>query len=196
MGLGVAVECHAHDGFHYNEADLMLEVIDPETGEVLGEDEEGELVFTSLNRVAMPLVRYRTYDLSKLIGGTCRCGATTLKKIAPIMRRRESTVNIGSAELYPAVFDELLFSLPDVIDYQVILGTEGNRDILRFKVEVIAKSEGIQKLITSKRVSCPLIRPNREPGRLDLDPVEIVGRGELKRLNRAKNMIMDGRKAK
>jgi len=71
MGLGVAVECNAHAGYHFNEAGLYLEVINPRTGEVVPPGEEGELVFTTLAREAMPLVRYRTHDISRLIPGPC-----------------------------------------------------------------------------------------------------------------------------
>jgi len=95
LGLGVAVECHAHDGFHFNEADLLVEVIDPVTGAVLGDDAEGELVFTVLGREAMPLIRYRTHDISRLVSRPCECGAHTLKKLAKINKRRESIVKLG-----------------------------------------------------------------------------------------------------
>ena len=71
MGLGVAVECGARTGYHFNEADLLVEVIDPETGSVLNDGDEGELVFTTLNREAMPLIRYRTGDVGKIINEPC-----------------------------------------------------------------------------------------------------------------------------
>jgi len=74
-GLAVAMECPAQDGLHINEADFLVEVIDPGTGEVLESGEEGELVFTTLNRRCMPLVRYRSGDISRLIEGKCECGS-------------------------------------------------------------------------------------------------------------------------
>jgi phenylacetate-coenzyme A ligase PaaK-like adenylate-forming protein len=73
------MECPAQDGLHINEADLFVEVVDPETGEVLGAGEEGELVFTTLSRRCMPLVRYRSGDISRLIEGKCKCGAEILR---------------------------------------------------------------------------------------------------------------------
>ncbi|KUO40893.1 MAG: hypothetical protein APZ16_05615 [Candidatus Hadarchaeum yellowstonense] len=79
MGLAVSMECPAQDGLHINEADLFVEVVDPETGEVLGAGEEGELVFTTLSRRCMPLVRYRSGDISRLIEGKCKCGAEILR---------------------------------------------------------------------------------------------------------------------
>jgi phenylacetate-CoA ligase len=193
MGLGVAVECHSHDGFHYNEADLMVEVIDPETGEVLEEDTEGELVFTALGREAMPLIRYRTHDISRLISGKCRCGAATLKKIAPITRRRESIVKIGHDELYPAAFDEAIFEIPDIIDYQVTLSGREKKNHLALKIEVVRNDENIQKVLYDRLLNHPLIKRNIEAGILDVSPVEFVNQGNLTRLNRAKKLIIDNR---
>jgi len=194
MGLGVAVECHAHNGFHFNEADLLLEVIDPETGAMLGNDEEGELVFTTLTREAMPLIRYRTHDISKLISSPCECGASTLKKIARVTKRLEATLKIGEEdEIYPAMFDELIFSIPEVIDYQLTFCKEGDRDILLLKAEVTRQSEDIRKAINDVVLSHPLIRKNVEANMLALPQVELVSQGTLIRLTRAKKLIIDER---
>ena len=194
MGLGVAVECHTHNGFHFNEADLLLEVIDPETGVVLGNDEEGELVFTTLTREAMPLIRYRTHDISKLISSPCECGASTLKKIARVTKRLEATLKIGEEdEIYPAMFDELIFSIPEVIDYQLTFCKEGDRDILLLKAEVTRQSENIRKAINDVVLSHPLIRKNVEANMLALPRVELVSQGTLIRLTRAKKLIIDKR---
>ncbi len=194
MGLGVAVECHAHNGYHFNEADLLVEVVDPETGAVLTNDDEGELVFTTLTREAMPLIRYRTHDISRLLSRPCECGASTLKKIAKVTRRREGIVKIGEGdEIYPAMFDELIFSVPDVIDYQLTLGREGDRDILLFKVEVTGESQDIGEAISKTVLSHRLIRKNVEAGRIALPKAELVSRGALRRSTRAKKLIVDER---
>jgi len=193
MGLGVSVECHAHEGYHYNEADLMVEVIDPKTGEVLDDDAEGELVFTALNREAMPLIRYRTHDISRLISEPCKCGASTLRRIAPVTRRRESIVKIGDDELYPSVFDELLFSIPDIIDYQVSLTTKEKKDILSFKIAVAREDENTCHVISEVLSGHPLIKKNLAVNKLALSPIELVGSGTLIRMNRAKKLISDKR---
>lgn len=194
MGLGVAVECHAHNGYHFNEADLLVEVVDPETGAALTNDDEGELVFTTLTREAMPLIRYRTHDISRLLSRPCECGASTLKKIAKVTRRREGIVKIGEGdEIYPAMFDELIFSIPDVIDYQLTLGREGDRDILLFKVEVTGESQDIGEAISKTVLSHRLIRKNVEAGRIALPKAELVSRGALRRSTRAKKLIVDER---
>jgi phenylacetate-CoA ligase len=194
MGLGVAVECHAHNGFHYNEADLLVEVVDPESGEALGDDEEGELVFTTLSRQAMPLLRYRTHDISRLISRPCKCGAATLKKIAKVTRRLEAIVKISNGdEIYPSLFDDCLFNIAEVTDYQLILGKEGDKDSLLFKVEVTSKSEAIQAAINSALSSHPTIRKNREANSLALPKVELVDKGTLTRFTSAKKLIVDQR---
>ncbi len=194
MGLGVAMECHAHDGFHFNEADLMVEVIDPETGTVLGNDEEGELVFTTLTREAMPLIRYRTHDICRLVGSPCECGAATLKKIAKVTRRREGVVKIGDGdEIYPSMFDELIFSVPEVIDYQLTLSKEGDRDILLITAEVTREGQDIGEAISKTVLSHPLIGKNIKDSRMALPKVELVSQGTLKRMTRAKKLIVDER---
>ncbi|MGQ9787941.1 MAG: phenylacetate--CoA ligase family protein [Candidatus Hadarchaeaceae archaeon] len=78
-GLAVSIECKAQHGLHINEADFYVEAVDPETGEVLDPGDEGELVFTTLSRSCMPLVRYRSGDISRLIEGRCKCGSGILR---------------------------------------------------------------------------------------------------------------------
>ena len=86
MGLGGAMACEARAGYHPREADLLFEIIDPETGEVLPEGEYGEIVFTTLTRQAMPLIRYRTGDFSRWLPGTCACGSV-LKRLDKVSDR-------------------------------------------------------------------------------------------------------------
>ena len=89
MGFAGGVECSAHDGCHFNEGDFLFEIVDPDTGENLGSNEEGELVFTTLNREAMPLLRYRTGDLARSFDSGCECGISTLVKIANSIKRKD-----------------------------------------------------------------------------------------------------------
>jgi phenylacetate-coenzyme A ligase PaaK-like adenylate-forming protein len=194
LGLGVAVECHAHDGFHFNEADLLVEVIDPVTGAVLGDDAEGELVFTVLGREAMPLIRYRTHDISRLIGEPCDCGAHTLKKFAKIDKRTESIVKLGGGdEIYPALFDELIFSVDDIIDYQLTVGRNGDKDTLQFKIESARENQDTRQAIQTALLSHPVIRKNLSADRVTLSEFELVEPGALTRMSRAKKLILDKR---
>ena len=89
MGLGGAMACAARVGYHPREADLLFEIIDPETGETLPEGDYGEIVFTTLTRRAMPLIRYRTGDFSRWIPGACACGSV-LKRLDKVGDRAES----------------------------------------------------------------------------------------------------------
>ena len=88
MGLGGAMACEAREGYHPREADILFEIIDPDTGTVLPEGEYGEIVFTTLTRKAMPLIRYRTGDFSRWMTGECSCGSV-LKRLGKVSDRNE-----------------------------------------------------------------------------------------------------------
>ncbi|MCL2878471.1 MAG: AMP-binding protein, partial [Acidobacteria bacterium] len=137
MGLGVAVECEAGDGYHYNEADLLAEIVDPETGRPVAPGDEGELVFTTLTREATPLIRYRTRDISRLIPEPCSCGAKALGKFAAVGKRIGNITHLaGGEEVYPALFDGALMDMSGFVDYQAVLDRLNGREILRFRVEL------------------------------------------------------------
>jgi phenylacetate-CoA ligase len=192
MGLGVAVECPAHNGYHFNEADLLAEVIDPETGRVLPEGQEGELVFTTLNREAMPLIRYRTHDISRLSAKPCQCGITTLKKLDRITRRLESVVRIGDGdEIYPAMFDEALYTIPDIVGYEVSIGKDGVKDSLTFQVEIARKGTAVEELIREVTSEVPAVQKNVKGGRMTIPEIQLVTPGSLQKGTRAKKLIRD-----
>lgn len=116
MGLGGGVECQARHGYHVREADLLFEVVDPHTGAPLPDGEQGEVVFTTLTRRGMPLVRYRTGDVGRFVPGACPC-STTLKTLACVTHRLEGEIAIGDDVLTMADLDEALFALPGVLDF-------------------------------------------------------------------------------
>jgi phenylacetate-coenzyme A ligase PaaK-like adenylate-forming protein len=193
MGLGVAVECEAGNGYHFNEADLLLEIVDPRTGEVATEGDEGELVFTTLNREAMPLLRYRTHDLSRLIPEPCACGATSLLKIDRVKKRLENIVIFGSGdEIYPAFFDDLLFEIPGLVDYQVTVTNETGKDRLDFKIELLPNETTIPE-ITKKLLAAPLVAKNLSAGTMAAPRIELAAHGSLAAVSREKKMILDRR---
>ena len=104
-------------------------------------------------------------------------------------------VKIGQDELYPSTVDELLFSIPDILDYQVTLATEGEKDALKIKIEVVKEDENIQKSVNHMLLNHPLIRKNLSSNLLDITPIEFAGQGSLARMNRAKKLIFDNRRS-
>ena len=194
MGLGVAVECEARNGYHFNEADLLLEVINPQTGETVEAGEEGELVFTTLTREAMPLIRYRTHDISRLIVDPCPCGAESLLKIDKVRKRVDSIIPIGDGDqLYPTLFDDVIFGIPGLIDYQLVVMQAEGKDRLHFKIEMISKNPDAIPAIKKQLLSAPLVAKNITSGKMTEPTVEPVGWGSLKSTSRTKKMILDRR---
>lgn len=122
MGLGGGIECEGFCGYHHREADLYIEIIDPCSGRPVVDGQLGEIVFTTLTRTAMPLIRYRTGDMSRFIPGLCACN-TVLKRLEQI-KSRDRVYLTQTDYLTMADFDEVLFALDDVLDFEVTL-TEG-----------------------------------------------------------------------
>jgi len=120
MGLGGGVECAAHRGYHLREADLYFEVVNPHTGEPLPDGEYGEVVFTTLTRRGMPLIRYRMGDRSRFIPGGCPCG-TTLKTLEPVRGRFLGFIPVGDETLRLPDLDEALFAIPGLLNFSVML---------------------------------------------------------------------------
>jgi phenylacetate-CoA ligase len=133
MGPGVASECvETKDGLHVWEDHFYPEVVDPVTGEVLPDGEEGELVFTSLTKQAMPVIRYRTRDLTRLLPGTAR----TMRRMEKITGRTDDMIILRGVNLFPTQIEELILSLPELSPhFQCVLGREGILDSLTVRVE-------------------------------------------------------------
>lgn len=119
-GYNVGMECDTGSGYHVYENDYIIEVVNPCTGEEVKEGDEGELVITTLRREGMPLIRYRTGDITKVVPETCECGSV-LKKIGPVTRKSSRQFKWGSIRLDLVMLDEVLFSYPDVLDFRVVV---------------------------------------------------------------------------
>lgn len=194
MGLGVAVECDDGDGFHFNEADLLLEIIRPETGERVLPGEEGELVFTTLTRQAMPLIRYRTRDISRFVSAPCRCGAASLKKIGAVKKRMDAIVKLANgAEIYPTLFDDRLFAFREVIDYGTKLFRERGLERLEFTVETEGEFEGLKEKIRAALHQIPAVSDALKKGTMDTPVIRMVPRKRLNPPDRVKKLILDAR---
>lgn len=117
MGLGGGIECRTHQGYHLREADLYFEVVDPVSTQPLPAGEYGEVVFTTLTRQGMPLIRYRTGDISRFIPEPCPCGSS-LRRLEKVRSRLDGRINLaGNMTLTMAELDEVLFALPAVADF-------------------------------------------------------------------------------
>lgn len=132
MGWGLAVDCPSGQGYHYNEFGVVAELVDPMTGRPVGLDgAEGELVFTSLGREAMPLIRYRSHDIATLTSKPCSCGCG-LQTMGHIGRRMEGVRTLeGGGQIYPAMFDDAVFGCGPVVGYDMFLDSKENRLVLR-----------------------------------------------------------------
>ena len=133
IGPGVAAECvETKDGLHVWEDHFYPEVIDPVTGEVLPDGEEGELVFTTLTKQAMPVIRYRTRDLTRLLPGTAR----TMRRMEKITGRTDDMIILRGVNLFPTQIEEIVLGLPELSPhFQCHLDRTGNLDELTVKVE-------------------------------------------------------------
>lgn len=135
-GPGVAFECPEQNGMHIWEDAYLVEVLNPDTLEHLPPGEEGELVLTTLDRQAMPLIRYRTRDLTAIVPGPCPCGRTH-KRIARIKGRSDDMFIIKGVNVFPLQVETLLMSVPEVgRSYQILLESEGPLDSMTVQVEV------------------------------------------------------------
>ncbi len=140
MGPGVAIECiDAKEGLHIWEDAFIPEIIDPETEEVLPDGEEGELVITTILKEAIPLIRYRTRDITRIIKEPCKCGRTH-RRIERIKGRTDDMLIIRGVNIFPSQIESLLMETEGVEPhYQIIVDRVNNLDTMEIKVEVSEK---------------------------------------------------------
>ena len=134
-GPGVAFECSEQTGMHINEDHFFAEIIDPETGEVLPEGSKGELVFTSLDKEAFPLLRYRTRDICVLSREKCSCGRTLIKMAKP-MGRTDDMLIIRGVNVFPSQIETVLLNEGYEPNYQIVVDRVKNNDTFDVNVEM------------------------------------------------------------
>lgn len=137
-GPGVAFECEEQSGMHVNEDHFLAEIIDPDTGEVLPEGEKGELVFTSLDKEAFPLIRYRTRDICVLSRKKCSCGRTFVKMSKP-MGRSDDMMIIKGVNVFPSQIETVLLNEGYTPNYKIEVDRVNNSDTLDIYVELSAE---------------------------------------------------------
>ncbi|MTI59891.1 MAG: phenylacetate--CoA ligase [Firmicutes bacterium] len=148
IGPGVASECQKQNGLHINEDHFIPEIIDPATLEVLGEGEKGELVFTTVTKEGLPLLRYRTHDLTRLHYDKCACGRT-LVRMEKCLGRSDDMLIIRGVNVFPSQIESVLLEMSETKPhYLLIVDRENNLDVLEVWVEVEDQffSDEIKKL--------------------------------------------------
>ena len=139
IGPGVSGECLELNGMHINEDHFIAEVIDPNTGEVLAPGEKGELVVTCITKEALPLIRYRTRDITRLMYEPCPCGRTTVR-MENLSGRTDDMLKIRGVNVFPSQIEEVLINTDGIgPNYEIVVERKDHSDILTVKVEVTAE---------------------------------------------------------
>ena len=169
-GPGVAFECQYQNGLHLWEDAYLLEIIDPNTGKLVPDGEVGELVLTTLCRHGMPILRYRTRDLTRIIPGDCPCGRKH-RRIDRILGRSDDMIIVKGVNIYPMQVERVLMAYPEVgQNYVIVLERDGLKDTMKVQVEIREESfvedmrvlRGLQETIARALKDEILITPKVE----------------------------------
>jgi phenylacetate-CoA ligase len=167
-GPGVAFECEEQTGMHLWEDSYYMEIIDPATGTCLEDGQEGELVLTTLQREGMPIIRYRTGDITTVYADSCRCGRSH-RRISRIKGRSDDMLIIKGVNLYPMQVEKVLMNIPEIgHNYVIEINKVDHLDTMNIKVEVVQKIfhgnigelENLKRRIVEELKNEILIRPN------------------------------------
>jgi len=187
-GPGTGLECIAHAGIHYWAAMYILEILDPETLKPVAPGEVGEMVVTSLQKEASPLIRYRTRDLTRLIPGTCSCGVT-MPRIDKITGRSDDMFIFRGVNIYPGQIGSVLESFPDLsAEYQISLTRRDGLDHMAVSVErapeaSVGDAEQMAKAVATEIRKHILVRSD----------VKVLAPGELPRSFAKTKRVQDER---
>ena len=169
-GPGVAFECQNQNGLHVWEDAYLPEIVDPKTGEPVPDGEIGELVMTCLCRQGMPILRYRTRDLTRFLPGECACGRKH-RRLDRIVGRSDDMFIIKGVNVYPMQIEQVVMSFPQVgQNYLILLENDGFGDVMRVQVEIrdeyfvedMRSLQGLQKTIANRLRDEILITPRVE----------------------------------
>jgi phenylacetate-CoA ligase len=143
LGPGSGQECEQENGFHFWTDHFFLEVLDPETNEPVEPGEEGEMIVTTMTKEAMPLIRYRMRDLTKLDVGDCACGRNAFPRCMWITGRVDDVIHYRGTKIWPGAIQQAIFKFPEVNDYLVEVDRTGDKGF-RISVEVNSKSDSTE----------------------------------------------------
>ena len=139
IGPGVGIECTCQNGIHIFEDHFLFEILDPQTGAPVPDGEEGELVLTTLSKQAMPILRYRTHDITRVLPGRCDCGRS-IRRIARISRRSDDMLIIRGVNVFPSQIEAALLKVEQTLPhYQIIVRREREMDEMEIRIEVTAE---------------------------------------------------------
>jgi len=183
MGPGVAFECPEQNGLHIWEDYFIVEIIDPVTLQPVADGELGELVLTTINREGMPLLRYRTRDLTRILPGKCACGRTH-KRLARLQGRSDDMIILKGVNIFPIQIEKILLKFRELsTDYLITLDTTDSGDVMTVEVELsqlftddYTRLNQLQREITRQLKDEILITPK----------VKLVPKGTLKTSDEAK----------
>lgn len=183
MGPGVAFECPEQNGLHIWEDYFIVEIIDPVTLQPVADGELGELVLTTINREGMPLLRYRTRDLTRILPGKCACGRTH-KRLARLQGRSDDMIILKGVNIFPIQIEKILLKFRELsTDYLITLQTTDSGDVMTVEVELsqlftddYTRLNQLQREITRQLKDEILITPK----------VKLVPKGTLKTSDEAK----------
>ena len=184
-GPGIGINCSHETGIHYWDDFLYMEIINPDTGEVLPDGEWGELVITTLRKEGAPLIRFRTHDLSRIIPEKCSCGASW-PRIDSIRGRSDDMVKIKGVNFFPAQIEEILQTFPEVSsEYQIKISHLDGKDTMRLYVET---NGSVDFLDLARRIAA------RVKSRIGFTPlVKVVEIGVLPRSEKKTARVVDMR---
>lgn len=175
IGPGVGMACEKQQGLHIFEDHFMIEIVDPVTDEAMPDGEEGELIITTLSKKAMPVMRYRTHDITSIIAEKCECGRT-IRRINRIARRSDDMFIIRGVNVFPSQIEAALLKIEETLPhYQIVLSRHSGMDQMEVQVEVTAETftdtvrgvEAVHKQLSDAiahilgiRVKLTLVEPN------------------------------------
>ena len=186
-GPGIGINCHADSAMHIWSDYIYIEIVDPETGEILPDGEEGEIVLTTLQKEGAPLIRFRTHDLSRFVTGECACGHNEHPRIDIITGRTDDMVKVKGVNMFPAQIEEIIaFTDGASSEYQVMIDHMNGRDIMTVFFETTETGENKEAVEQQMQA---LFK-----AKLNMTPVaKGVAIGELPRSEKKTRRIFDNR---
>ena len=189
FGLACAIECDERNGLHTDEANMLFEIIDPETGKRLPDGETGELVITALTAEGSPLIRYRTRDIASMVSPPCRCGSVFNRKLVKPSGRMDLQFKVGMGyKIFPVMFDEVLFADRNIVDYQVTITKEGFKDVLTFEAESKDRSDDVRRSLVGALSKIMEIEDGMNEDLIDTPRVKFIDIGTAEYSAKAKKI--------